>query len=228
MIWSKEFPHLYQIFKLSDISHPDNFFAGMDSERKSQLAMESYRKWENRLSRLSVDAFNDLSVRASQCVTKRDKKNNRHWSTLFEVLNEAKGYEFLLDEGYNVVRFIPTQKKEVTPDIWAKKNDSEAVLEVKTIWRSDFDLSLRFEKVQTSICEISDGFKNKIIDDYEEAKRQCYSIKDPNITRRICYFCIDLDLVVAMEESNQKLLEDFMKNIEKSDVEIVYDSRTWS
>jgi hypothetical protein len=190
--------------------------------------MESYRKWENRLSRLTEDDFRDLSLRAAPRVTYRNKKMNRHWSALFEVLNEAKGYEFLLDEGYSIVQFIPPRKKEVTPDIWAKKNDSEAVLEVKTISRSDFDLSLRFEKIQTAIYELPDGFRNQIYNNYKEAIRQCHSIKDRSITRRICYFCIDLDLVFAMEESNQNVLKNFMCSIEQPDVEIVYESGTWS
>jgi len=228
MNWSEEFPHLYQIYKLSDINHPDNYFSHMDSECKSSLAVESYRKWQSRLSRLSEDSFIDLSVRVAPRVTNRDKERNRYWSALFEILNEAKGYEFLLDEGYSNIRFIPPQKNEKTPDIWAQKEGDEAVLEVKTIWRSDSDLPQRFEKVQTAIYELPEGFKNQIVNNYKKAIEQCHSFKDRNITRRICYFCIDLDLVVAMEESNLNVIENFMRSIEKPDVEIVYESGTWS
>ena len=71
MNWSAEFPHLYQIYKLSNIKHPDNYFSHMDSKCKSPLAVESYRKWESRLSRLCEDAFKDISVRAASLVTKR-------------------------------------------------------------------------------------------------------------------------------------------------------------
>ena len=109
----------------------------------------------------------------------------------------------------------------------AQKDGSFAVLEVKTIWRSDIDLSLRFKKVQTSICELPEGLRNQIYKNYKEAMRQCHSLKDRSITRRICYFCIDLDLVVAMEESNQNVLENFISSIEQPDVEIVYESGTW-
>lgn len=228
MIWSEEFPHLFQIFKISDVDHPDNFFSRMGSERKSRLAVASYKSWENRLSRLSENAFKDISGRAAPCVTLRDKKMGRHWSALFEVLNEAKGYEFLLDEGYSNIRFIPRSKKE-SPDIRAQWDCSEAVLEVKTIWRSDFDLSMRRNgKVQSSICELPAGFKSKVIDDYKKATSQCHSIISTSVTRRICYFCIDLDLIVAMEGSNQNVLERFMRSIEQPDVEIIYESGTWS
>jgi hypothetical protein len=228
MVWSEEFPHLYKIFSLSEINHPDNYFSHMDSGHRSYLATESYKNWEKRLSRLSEAAFKYLSCRAAPYVTHRDKTKHRHWSALFEILNEAKGYEFLLDEGYSTIHFIP-QSKEESPDIWAQRDSGEAVLEVKTIQRSDTDLSQRQSGiVRTSVCDLPEGFKRKILEDYEKAIRQCRSIAFPSVTRRICYFCIDLDLEVAMDRSNQNVLENFMQSIEQSDVEIIYESRTWS
>src|SRR5438094_7768450 len=116
MHWRHEFPFLFRPFGQSDKAHPDNYFSLVDQDWRSPLAQNSYRVWNTRLSRLDPVSFVDLVRRAAPYVSKREIATGRHWTGLFEILNEAKGFTHLLDLGYDDVGFIPPASC-YTPDL---------------------------------------------------------------------------------------------------------------
>src|ERR1039457_7299272 len=115
MSWENKFPCLYQLYEASEKSHPDNYFSKMGNFQ-SKLAAVSYLEWENRFAKLDADSRHQLFQRAAANVVRRDKANERHWSSLFHILNEAKGSNYLQDLGYSEIKFIPCSSSR-TPDV---------------------------------------------------------------------------------------------------------------
>jgi hypothetical protein len=220
MKWEREFPNLHLLYQASETSNPDNYFSEIE------FAKPSLKIWEDRLSRLDVDSRNDLIKRAAPYVCQREKKNDRHWSQLFETLNEAKGYVYLLKLGYTSVQFIP-RTSQITPDLKADGPDGHALLEVKTVNYSDKDIALR-GTLQKGHFGLTNEFKNKLAEDFDRACRQLRSIVTEKTTRRICYFCITLDLPIAIEKSNYRALCDYLVSLETGDCEIEHESQFWN
>ena len=224
MSWKDEYPHLYELFAASDVQHPDNYFARMDGLHSPQ-AVQSYRDLEERFARLDSTSRQNIIERATPFVTRRDIETGRHWTALFEILNEVNGYVYLQDLGYREVRFIPPSSRP-TPDLHGSASFGDALLEVKTVNISDENLAT-FGIVQQAHDGLPDGLKQKLESDYVTACRQLHSLSVREPTRRICAFYISIDRQLAFARSNLQALIDFMESIE-SDCEIYHHSQYWS
>ena len=223
MSWKDDFPCWYQLYEASEVSHHDNYFSHMDNAR-SEVANASYREWESCFARLDNDSRIQLFRRAASEVTRRDRTSGRHWTSLFGILNEARGYNYLQELGYSKIKFIPRSSIQ-TPDIQGSASFGDALLEVKTINKSDVDIS-QMGTLQEAHLGLPDGLKQKLASDYKNACNQLNSfpMKDP--ARRICFFCITLDLRVVLADSNKKALDNYLNSIQK-DCEIYHESRFW-
>ncbi len=90
---------------------------------------------------------------------------------------EAFGYEWLAKEGYTDIQFVARRDKqsERTPEFFGKSSTSKAILEVKTINRSEQEID-RLEMFPQPVLDLtqglSDGFKNKFLDDIKNAREQ--------------------------------------------------------
>src|ERR1022692_2075299 len=163
MSWKNKFSCLYQLYEASEKSHPDNYFSTM-GELQSKFAAASYLEWENRFARLDADSRHHLFQRAASHVVRRDRANERHWSSLFHILNEAKGYNHLQDLGYSEIKFIPSSVNR-TPDVQGSNSLGKALLEVKTVNKSDVDIA-KMGTLQKSHAGLPDGLKRKLLSDY--------------------------------------------------------------
>lgn len=166
----------------------------------------------------------NIIERAAPFVARRDTSKKRHWSALFETLNKVQGYNYLQGLGYNKIRFIPPTSSR-TPDLHASTQFSDALLEVKTVNVSDVNISL-FGTVQEGYRELLKGLKMKLKSDYEEAFQQLHSHSVREPARRICCFCIAIDLPMALVRTNLQKLIDFFTGIER-DCEIYHHSEPW-
>jgi hypothetical protein len=227
MNFERDLPRLYQLYLRSAQSHPDNYFSYVDSPVASLLADESYIKLDLRLAKLDSAAFEHLISRAAPLVTLRDRDHRRHWTALFNVLNEAKGYEFLLARGYSEIRFLPPSQKTKSPDLVAQAPGTGALLEVKTLSRSDTDIE-SMGKVFSAAIHLSEGFKRKVRECYTEATEQCRAIDPFRARKWYAYICIELDADVAVSRSNIRRLEEFIRSVENGECEIAYESGVWS
>jgi hypothetical protein len=188
--WKDDFPHLHALCTASDVGHPDNYFVRMDRFHSSQ-AIQSYREWEERFSILDSESRLNIIERAAPLGTQRDVTKNRHWTALFETLNEIKGYIYLRDLGYRKVRFIPRDSRR-TPDLHGSAPFGDALLEVKTVNMSDENLAT-FGVVQEAYDGLPEGLKRKLESDYANACQQLRSFAVREPTRRICAFYISID-----------------------------------
>ena len=223
MSWKDEFPCWYQLYQASEPSLPDNYFPLLD-EPRSKITTASYHEWEICFARLDADSRHQLFQKAAPYVSRRDKGSKRHWSALFEILNEAKGYNYLQDLNYSTVRFIPKSSSR-TPDVCGSASFGDALLEVKTINKSDIDI-IQMGTLQKAHSGLPDGLKKKLLSDYTIACDQLHSVPLQKSARRICYFCITLDLPVVLTDSNKQALDDYLNSIQK-DCEIYHESRFW-
>jgi hypothetical protein len=223
MSWKDDYPYLHELFRASDVHHPDNYFARMDGFHPPQT-VEAYRDWERRFERLNAQSRRNIIERAAPLVTLRDTANGRHWTALFETLNEVKGYNYLQDLGYGKVSFIP-RTSQPTPDLHGSASSGDALLEVKTVNMSDKNISL-FGTVQRGRRGLSEGLKNKLESDYAIACQQLHSFPIREPARRICSFYITIDLEFALVRTNLQELIDFFAAIE-TDCEIYHHSEHW-
>jgi hypothetical protein len=223
MSWKDDYPYLYELFSASDVQHRDNYFSGMDRIQSPQT-VQGYRDWEARFARMDSQSRQNIIERAAPLVTRRDIANDRHWTALFETLNEVKGYNYLQDLGYSEVRFIPPTSSP-TPDLHGSASVGDALLEVKTVNMSDENLAT-YGVVQTAHDGLPDGLKRKLESDYATACKQLRSVTAREPTRRICAFFISIDRQLAFARSNLQALIDFMTSIE-NDCEIYHHSQHW-
>jgi hypothetical protein len=122
--------------------------------------------WEQALQELESEAWMDFLKKAQS----RDFTCHpiNRLKTLFEFINEAKGYILLKNYGCREIKFIPESDTK-TPDIEASCGTGKVILEVKTInlseenvgclyWNS-YNTEMNTLDVQTTL---SDGLKKKM------------------------------------------------------------------
>jgi hypothetical protein len=129
------FPKLKQLLELfARIEDTDDVHAGY-----TELAcvVPSDPKWhEGNLARLHPRAWDGFVEKFHrQLSTQRASDRRRQF---WELLNESRGYVWLADHGYSEIEFIPGARKKKRADLIAKST-RRAILEVKTINRSDDD-----------------------------------------------------------------------------------------
>ena len=98
---------------------------------------------ENILEQLDSDAWDILIGKVLPYSCSKDK--SRVWQNFWNHLDESRGYVLLKERGYSNVKFIPPPKNkkgksEQFADLEGKTLASRAILEVKTINRSEDDL----------------------------------------------------------------------------------------
>lgn len=97
--WEKDYPRLHDLYVNSERGHSENYFARFQNHMNFEHGREVYSELEKRLSLLSVSAWSSLRCKALKYVKKKHAK--RAWTQLFDILNEAYGYELLLNAGYD-------------------------------------------------------------------------------------------------------------------------------
>jgi hypothetical protein len=204
-------------------------YIALMNELRSGLSAEHCEGWEKRLRQLDEQSFQQILERIAPIIPRCNRSEVRTCMPLFEILNEAKGYDHLLALGYATVSFIPRPESShtpATPDVYGTAAFGEALCEVKTVNLSDEDIA-GFGKPQDAFYGLPEGLKHKIEADYNRACNQLHSplvqLRGESV-RRICYFCFNLDLSFQLARSNEKVLSEYLKYIEK-DCEIVHATK---
>lgn len=172
-------------------------------------------------------------------LTSRTLKDNvRGWSQFYETLTEARGYSYLLDEGYRNVHFLEERQGIRTPDIEAESQEGNPVLlESKCIGFSDDERKYILEntrKLDTNedleTREVTEGMpeplKNKMISTVDSAKQQLLGyLPTVQSVRRIVYLNIQLDIPMLLDMKNFAEVVNFVRKLirSESEVEIIVD-----
>lgn len=215
---------------IEDRCNPNAYFRAFEetvhtepSKRQAWLARE------REFSRLDQDSWAFLKAEALPYLTNRDLL--RGWSQLIAILNQARAYNFLIDEGCQNVRFIPraTTKGLETPDLEGEAGLTKVLCEVKSIQISDIEAARRADGgVGSSTAHLEVGFFNKLTSDLSKARQQMYAFNSSPGTRRIVFFVLDFD--DSLGEYKQcyfQQIDEFLATKPVPDVEVViYNQRT--
>jgi hypothetical protein len=220
-MWGDEYPYLYRLFRASNENHSDNYFSLMGEPSMSSPARESYRRWDEAVGSLDPAALSSLIAKASRYVIQRHP--DRGWHQLFYHLCEAFGYIYLKQIGYERIVFLP-QEDILTPDLYATKGASAALLEVKTIAASDNDVTrFKLHEARTAVYGLPTTFKQKVRRTLATAVDQLDSYSRGTVNRRICMLRIRLDLDVDLPAQNHIELQSFIRSLSTPAIEVVYE-----
>jgi hypothetical protein len=152
---------------------PDAYFQDFDEKLANSAHIKGvYRQWERVLEGIDSQGWGHLKREAVPRLTKRDKKG-RGWQQLFDILNEARAYNYLKSIGCKHLRFIPRSRQR-TPDLEGSRASDRVLCEVKTINISDEEIAARTgpPKARSLPIAITAGFLKKLRATVDTAKQQ--------------------------------------------------------
>lgn len=103
-------PFVYELIDLikDDRNNPSAYFQDFEQITRSGLKRKVWLTRDREFGRLDQESWQDLKEEASPYLLSCDTL--RGWSQLISILNQARGYNFLIDEGCRNVRFVPRSK----------------------------------------------------------------------------------------------------------------------
>jgi len=171
-----QLPRIYELRDLiADPTSPDAYFQNFDSNVQDSLHVRQiYVHWEKDLQGLDDDAWEFLKSEASPYSIHKDR-GGRGWQQLFDILNQARAYNYLKTIGSSGVRFIPPAKQHSTrtPDLEGVLDSARILCEVKTINIRDNEVRARKGfRVRGIATQLDDGFLRKLYSVITNAKDQ--------------------------------------------------------
>jgi hypothetical protein len=222
---------LERISELRDYSiglrSADAYFQADDTKFSDPRKRRFFLDIERDLQGLDIAAW--TFVRDEALSRLQAKHPTRGWEQLFETLNEAKGYNYLVRIGCTDVQFIPrsTAKGMRTPDLRGLLASTKVLCEVKTINASAREVDRRRNGgVGTTLTHLEEGFFNKLMSDINTATSQMHALDADAGTRRIAYIVVNFDDNLheyAVEYRRQ--IDAFIERAAIPNVEVVLDSK---
>lgn len=173
-MFSAELPRLYELRDLiADPASPDAYFRDFNQNiAGSAHVKDVYLRQERVLQGLDDKAWEHLKGEASPRLTARDK-TGRGWQQLFDILNEARAYNYLKSLGCAGLNYIP-RSQEKTPDLEGSLALDRVLCEVKSINISDEEVAFRTSPVSARSIpfSLSPEFIKKLRATIETAKQQ--------------------------------------------------------
>lgn len=190
---------LARVYELHDIAQnppsPDAYFSDFDNKlAESLVRLKHFRDIEAELQALDTAAWDYLKEQLVPLLIV--KINNRGWQPLFDKLNEAKGYNHLLEAGCANVRFIPVSsvKNQRTPDVEGISAGTRVLCEVKTINMSEAEAIRRTTGAAGNVyLQLPDGFFGKLKSHIETATAQMVAYDPDDSVKRIVYVVVNFD-----------------------------------
>ncbi len=223
------FPRLFDLYQRSEKGDSKNYFKELFPI--AYLGWESYVHLEKTLGRLDSAAWEQLRDKALPYVTADDPR--RRHQQLISTLDEARGYVFLADQGYDRIEFIkPKNNKKghhQSPDLAAIKSGSTAFLEVKTVNESDPSLgpNAPWRHQAAKVRQVlSDEFKAKLVSTIEQARKQLNGWPHTS-DRKIVLLVVRFDIGQKTSAQSYTELESFIASQSMQDGIEVYHQATF-
>jgi hypothetical protein len=153
----------------------------------------------------------------------------RYWQPLFDTLNEAKAYNYLVSIKCTDVKLIPRsiKSRRRTPDLEGLLDGARVLCEVKTVNISDVEALRRLNGgVGTTLPELEVGIFKKVMSDLEIAAAQMLEF-DAHAKHRFVYLIFNFDdSLHECADRYRSQIEQHLKNARKPDVQVVMDIRS--
>ena len=228
--YGNELPRIYELQGLLETRKLSNtYFQDFDNSiAADRQKLKFLEDIEDDLKDLDDAAWNFLKGEVVPFFQQKDCK--RGWQQVFDRLNEAKGYNYLIKLGCQDVEFIPRSGKDgpKTPDLKGKLNSTLVLCEVKTINASNDEVERRKKKIAIVDYQLSlpEPFFKKLEDILKKAKGQMESCCSETGTRKIVYVVINPDdLLNIFAERYLEQLEEYKKNSPVQGIEIIFDTK---
>jgi hypothetical protein len=219
-----ELPRIYELKDL--IAKPtssDAYFRDFDQNlARSAHIKDVYLRWERALQGLDDGAWKHLRAEASPRLTAHDQQG-RGWQQLFDILNEARAYNYLKLLGCTNLHYIPRSRKK-TPDLEGSLASGRVLCEVKTINISNEEAAYRASSVGThSISvKVSPELITKLRRTIESAKQQLLAFDQGLTAVHFVYLNISFDdLLAECKEAYFKQIDDEFAKTPLTSVKLV-------
>jgi hypothetical protein len=219
-----ELPRLYELRDcIDDPASPDAYFQNFDQNlADSGHIGEIYRRWERLLEGLDAKAWEHLKKEATPRLTQRDKMG-RGWQQLFDILNEARAYNYLKSIGCTGVQFVP-RSSERSPDLEADLASDRVLCEVKSLNRSDEEVAAQKgpPKARSGQINLGPGFLKKLLAAVETANRQMSAHDPAGAAVHVVYLNVAFDDFFAeRKEAYFQQIDEYLATAPVSDSRIV-------
>jgi hypothetical protein len=207
------------------LNSPKAYFQADDDKLSNQRKRKFFVALERELQGLDAEAWEFLKGEALPRLNAQHSK--RGWQQLFDTLNEAKGYNYLVRIGCREIKFIPRAKTDnvQTPDLRGFLGSATVLCEVKTINVSE-DEANRFATggVGTTRLYLEKEFFKKVSSVIHTAASQLLAVDKDLTSGRIVYVVFNFDdrLHEYADEYDQQI-EAFIAGASLPDVEVVLE-----
>ena len=197
---SKRWPRFCELGDFeSPVLSPDSYFHDFEKVIGKRSLENFYDRLEKELQGLDPDAWKSLKNEASPYVCRKDL-NGRGWSQLFDILYQARAYNYLTREGYSEVRFIERSRRQgiETPDLAAQSDSIPVLCEVKTINASETEIQNGRDGGARDIpTQLNEKFRRKLFSTIEKAEGQLRAHPVSGPARNFIYVNISFDEYVG-------------------------------
>lgn len=134
-LYRNELPRIYELRDfLKNRRLSNTYFQDFDNSIAAEpVKLKFFRDIEADLQGLDDNAWAFLMKKVAPCFEQNN--NMRGWQQAFDLLNEAKGYNYLISLCCQDVKFIPRSERrdQKTPDMKGVLGSTLVLCEVKTI-----------------------------------------------------------------------------------------------
>lgn len=227
LMFRTQLPRIYELRDLiADPTSPDAYFQNFDNNVQDSLHVRQiYVRWEKDLQGLDDDAWEFLKREASPYLIHKDR-SGRGWQQLFDILNQARAYNYLKIIGSSNIRFIPRAKQRSTrtPDLEGVLDSGRVLCEVKTINISQKEVRARKEfTIRKMTNQLNDGFLRKLHSDITNAKDQMHAY-DATYEVRYCVYvnlCFD-DFLGECKEEYFRQIDQYLSDSPTPGIDLVF------
>jgi hypothetical protein len=228
-VYRKELSRIYELRDLlPNPLPPKAYFRDLNETLAAwPQKRKQFQDIEGDLQGLDVAAWTCLKAQVAPLLTA--KHETRGWQPLFDKLNQAKEFNYLVRIGHANVHFIPESdvKGQQTPDLEATLGNWNVLCEVKTINISEIEASRRRKQdVGTVTCQLDDGFFRKLASDLAQAKKQMLAYRSASTTKQIAYVVTNFDDHLHEYVDQYRVqIEQFMVSNAVPDLGVIFDSK---
>lgn len=224
-----QLPRFYELLDLiPEPASPDAYFQNSEEKLRFPHVNGIYARRERALQGLDNAAWSHLKGKAARYLTCKDR-SGRGWQQLFDLLNEARGYNYLKGLGASFIRFVPEVNGKRTPDLEAALQGQRLLCEVKTLNISQEELAVREGRKAGRLSnELSDGFLKKLDSSIEDAIDQMRAYDDEKRARLVVFInpCFD-DILGECKEDYFHQIDSHLLRFQDESIEIVlYNDHT--
>jgi len=229
-MFRKEFPMIYEFLLDQITDREDENAYGRNFENRLQSSPEYKRLFlpiEKALQVLDPCSKKFMKDKVRKYLTK--KRAGRGWHQLFDTLNEALAYKYLLSLGCSQVRLIPESPKkgEQTPDLEGVLFSGKVLCEVKTINISKEEADIRASDipiVQNTQIQLEKPFFDKLMSCIKKGEEQLISFNSDKNARLIIYIPINFDDYPFCEykEMYFQQIDQFLSGNKVTGIELVF------